>query len=134
MKHILKLLRFRQTILFFSDIILINLVALLSLALRFDFVIPQKYIDILLSRSILYTVITILCFYWYGAYRSLWRYASIEELVSIAKAVFVSSIIRYIVFEILDSHLPRSYYIINMAMLMLAAGGGTIFIQACKKS
>ena len=119
----MRLLRFRQFILLLGDIIVINASALLSLGLRFDFIIPKEYLDVYYLYSPLYIAMVIITFYLCGAYRSLWRYASIEEMYLIIKASIYSMVFTYGLFSLFHVGLPRSFYGINLAFIMLTMGG-----------
>lgn len=133
MKYVMRLMKVRQVILMLLDIILVNFGAVFALGLRFDFVIPQEYIQEFISYSFLYTSVIIMIFYLVGSYKSLWRYASIEEIISIVNAAILSMLLLYVVFTILQVQFPRSFYIINMGMLMLTTGGVRILYRVVRR-
>jgi FlaA1/EpsC-like NDP-sugar epimerase len=121
-KHILV----RKVLLLGMDIVLIHIAALLALDIRFDFQMANQHImyrTIFLENSILYSVIVIGTLYFFGLYRSLWRYASIHEMMSIALAAFWSNIIIYIAYTGFSIVLPRSFYVVNMFTLSATIGG-----------
>ena len=89
MKEILSNKLIRKLVLLFADAALINLSALLTLEIRFDFQIKGTnilYKAAFVDNFVIYTGIVLVIFYLFGLYRSLWRYASINELLSIGLA------------------------------------------------
>ena len=83
------------------DILLINLSVLSCLLLRFEFsfssLSDSTFVDQYLIISIPYTLVTLVIFACLHLYRSLWEYASIDELRNIIIAVILSNIIGYAV-------------------------------------
>ena len=114
----------RITTLIVMDIVLINASVLFSLLLRYEFSIStleestfvQQYLKIALS----YTVLTLIFFTVWRLYRSLWEFASMDELRNIALAVFCSSAALALLTKISGIYLPRSLPIMNFLVLMLA--------------
>ncbi len=116
----------RRLMLLFVDAMLINLAGLLALEIRFDFNISGTnigYKATFIDYFVIYTFIILAIFYLFGLYRSLWRYASINEMISISLAAFWSNIAVYIAFLLLDVNMPRSFYIINMFTVVFFVGG-----------
>ncbi len=101
----------KKGILILIDILLIQLVYVAAFAIRFefDYVSPtfQQYWPVYLSNIIAFTVIKIAVFYLLGLYHSLWRYASIEELIKVALTAVLAnaSIMAYL--AITQQFLPR---------------------------
>ena len=74
----------RILVLVFFDIIAIALASLFALWIRFDFgVIPAKYLHTVTQYLPIDTLIIIAVFAITGLYTSVWRYASIPELISV---------------------------------------------------
>lgn len=124
--ELLKNKNIRKYILIILDALLIVLAGILSLEIRFDFELgPQQlmYREALLENTILYVAILLFVFYIFGLYKSLWRYASINEMISVALAGFWGNLSLYAVFSIMEVKLPRSFYIINIFLIMTAIGG-----------
>ena len=126
MREILSNKLIRKLVLLFADAALVNLAALLALEIRFDFNITGSNIEYkiaFIDYFVIYTCIVLVIFYLFGLYRSLWRYASINEMMSIALSAFWSNIAIYITFLLLDVNMPRSFYIINMFTMAAFVGG-----------
>lgn len=110
------------------DIVLVNLSIIVGLYLRFSLDasylrIPPSDLNRFYSSALVITGIFIAVFYLFKLYSSLWRYASINELVSIVEAVIISTILSYIYGLIFDIQMPRSIYIISFMLIVFSVGG-----------
>ncbi len=76
----------RKIFLITIDIIIVNLVLLVSLLLRFEFRIPPESLVLYAQSFIYYTAARIAFFYLFGLYKKLWQYASMDEFINIAMA------------------------------------------------
>ncbi len=114
----------RKLILLLIDIILINMAGLTALLLRFDFSIPNEYIQIYLRNGIFTTATMIIIFYIFNVYQSVWLYASLEELIYVINSSIVGSIILFLVYNyILNIKFPRSFYVLFMILTISFVGG-----------
>lgn len=86
-----------------------------ALFVRFELsfaAIPREYMD-KYERVLPYVIVlTLVFFYLWKLYKSVWRYASATELVNIAFATFCAAIAQIIICFILNQRMPRSYYIL----------------------
>lgn len=108
-------LLFKRIILIVYDIIAVVAASLLALFIRFEgryIEIPRQYI----SRSLQYIpviiVITLIIFYGFRLYSSLWTYAGAPELINITFASALSAMVQMMVMVFFDVRMPRSYYIL----------------------
>ena len=108
-------LLFKRIILIVYDIIAVVAASLLALFIRFEgryIEIPREYI----SRSLQYIpviiVITLIIFYGFRLYSSLWTYAGAPELINITFASALSAMVQMMVMVFFDVRMPRSYYIL----------------------
>ena len=108
-------LLFKRIILIIYDIIAVVAASLLALFIRFEgrySEIPREYI----SRSLQYIpaiiVITLIIFYAFRLYSSLWTYAGAPELINITFASALSAMVQMMVMVFFDVRMPRSYYIL----------------------
>ncbi len=113
----------RKILLLISDIILVNICIYVALVFRFDGNIPKQFIDIFLNSIIYLTVIKISVYYLLGLYRSLWRYASIDEMLQLAFAVSIDGVLTFLFGLFFDTRLPRSVYAIACILTFLLLGG-----------
>lgn len=123
----------RKMLLLLGDIILVNLAAYLALLIRFETNIPVQYLNIFLHSSIIVTVIKITIFFLFGLYNSLWRYASIREMVKVFLATMAGSIGAFIFGWSLHMMLPRSVYIISWLITLVLVGGSRISYRVARK-
>ncbi|WP_099190628.1 polysaccharide biosynthesis protein [Tepidibacter mesophilus] len=115
--------KIRQIILVIVDSVLISLCAYISMCLIFDFNTPNKYIYIIKSYMIAYIFATLIVFYLFKFYSSLWRYASIEEMLSVVIACVISTSIWRTVFYMYEESIPIGFYIVNALILTISTGG-----------
>lgn len=113
------------------DIILVTISLYLALILRFDFKIPVEYITFFKVSIIPVIIITILCNKIFNLYDFIWKYASIDELISIIYSVSISNII-FILYSYLISYkllrsihyrFPFTVHIIFWLLCVIALGG-----------
>lgn len=111
------------------DTAILLLVPFISLAIRFEGIIEQKYVDMLLRYLPVALIIRLVTFYCFGLYHRLWRYASVHELLMIGVAVTVSSIIivGYTMFQ--GIQVPRSLHLINWLLNLLLIGASRMTVR-----
>lgn len=113
------------------DIIFLIVSLYFSLLLRFDFNIPQEYIVFLKLSIIPVVVITLVVNKFFNLYNSIWKYASVEELISIIYSLSLSNVIfiiySYVVtYKFLDNQyfrFPFSVHIIFWILSVVTLGG-----------
>ena len=101
------------------DIFTINLSYFLALWLRFDTrfsQIPEYYLRAYAIFSPFYTILCILIFWRLRLYRSIWRFASYDELIRSIVASVLTSIIHIAGITIFVHRMPISYYFIGMVL------------------
>ncbi|MDK2821773.1 MAG: hypothetical protein PWP31_1738 [Clostridia bacterium] len=123
----------RTIYLIIIDIFLINLAFYLAFYLRFDGILPPEYFPKYLDNILAITVIKISVFYYFKLYKSLWEYASIEELVQIVVAAVVANaaILSYLFIK--QIHLPRSIYILVAMIDVMLIGGVRFSYRALRR-
>ncbi len=98
------------------DFAVINGAYLLALWLRFDCRysdIPEIYLSAWIKFVPIYTVITLIIFYLFKLYQSLWRFASYKELERIFTSCLIASSLHILLINILFCRMPISYCIIG---------------------
>jgi len=123
----------RTTYLIITDILLINISICLAFYLRFDSHIPEQYFRVYIDNIIILSIIKTGIFFFYRLYKSLWRYASIEELgqIIIGTAAANAATIIYTIME--GNHLPRSIYIIVFMLDILLIGGNRLSYRVLRR-
>ena len=117
----------RKVLLLFLDTILINISYVLSLYIRFEGNIRGdmfgEYFNVYKEHILYITLIKLAIFLYFKLYRSVWKYASIEELTNVVVAAIVSNAAILSYMFIRQSSLPRSIYIIATLLDMVLIGG-----------
>ena len=112
----------RRIFLILLDIVCISVAGLAALLLRFDFHFTQidtQYLDRFIQYLPIHIVLTIVMFWLFHMYNSLWEFASINEMVRIIIACAVAEIEHFVGMTILyysSSHyvMPRSYWFLEV--------------------
>ncbi len=115
------------------DIILINIAIYGAYWLRFDGVIDSEIIKHYKEAFFIITVVKIIVFYFAGMYKSLWRYASIQELIVIVMAcVFANATMISFIF-LTQTFVPRSIYIIACMLDIALIGGSRLSYRVLRR-
>lgn len=123
----------RKTILFLMDALLVNISAAAALFIRFDFDISRTFTYITPTNVIIYTAAVTAIFYLFSAYKSLWRYASIEEMIAMVAASMTAMLVIYAAFDRYIPNLPNGFYVINALGLMFFSGGARFAYRAIRR-
>jgi O-antigen biosynthesis protein WbqV len=101
----------------------ISFVAALWLRLGGDF--WDQTHGFLVEGTVLFTVIAVAAFVGMGLYRGVWRYASIDDLIAITKAVTIAVLVFLFAMFLLTrlELMPRSTLVINWLLLLALLGG-----------
>lgn len=117
------------------DVIVAGFIWYLAYLLRFNFNIPAQFQAKLLILLPAVVVIESVCFYVFGLYRGLWRFASLPDLKRIMRAVLASAFVIGFASLLLQPMviIPRSVLILNPLLLILAMGGSRFAYRAWKE-
>lgn len=122
--------RFRNRNFLILDIILLAVSPFLALALRVNLPWSAQFTQGILYYSVFSLLVKIGVFYLFGFYKRLWRYASVDAIITILWGVgFSTMLLTGVVFVILGmgglegANLPRSIPIIDGMLTLLVAGG-----------
>lgn len=113
----------RRFFLFLTDTFLLNACVYLSLIMRFDVgivSIEPQYISNYVENMLPYTIMSLLIFWLFRLYHSLWQYASIAEVYRIAEACIIVEVVHFLSNKIMGNMLPRSCYF-NAAIYLIIA-------------
>ncbi len=128
-------LPYRAYIAFIHDIAMTAASFVLSLYLRlgsdvFRFVSPE----VMVKSALVFTVIAAVVFRVMGLYRGVWRYASLNDLLAITRAVSVTVMVFLLVMFAWTrlEELPRSIPFINWFVLMALLGGPRFVYRTVK--
>lgn len=115
--------RFKEILLVLIDVVFINASILAGYFIRFDWKIPTNEFLPYEKTFIPITIIMIVTFYAFKLYKSIWRYASVDELVYIVVAVSFGTIFSFIYGALTKCILPRTIYFIMWAFVIMSSGG-----------
>ncbi|MCI8483829.1 MAG: polysaccharide biosynthesis protein [Lachnospiraceae bacterium] len=112
----------KKVILVVYDIIAVVVSSLMALLIRFEGnygAIPRDYLEKSLQYIVVVIVFTLVIFYYFRLYSSLWTYAGATELVNIVIASILSSGVQMMIMVFFEMSMPRSYYVLYGGTLIL---------------
>ena len=115
----------RMGLLMIADIISVVFASFLSILVRLDFqnidwIFWNNYLDFIW----LDIIITIVIFWIFNMYRSMWKFASMVELRKLLYATLVNGFVKLFLYVLVLSYsLPRSWYLLDPIFLLMATGG-----------
>ena len=112
----------RISILIAADTIIISLSFFIALLLRFESIYFGNYIDFYLDTVIPVTLLKLAIFYFFNFYKSLWEYASIDELFEIIFGSMAANFATYLLLLMTSNPLPLSMYVLITLMDILLIG------------
>ena len=95
------------------DLIVIAAAYFFALWIRFDCrfqAIPKEYLDIYFKTIIPYTMYCVFVFWGLRLYKSIWRFASYNELIRMTLATVITSLSQILAVTALVGRMPISYY------------------------
>ncbi len=105
------------------DVMSVLVASFLALYIRFDFsfqLIDKQYISELEHLLIANTLFVLLSYWIWRLYKSVWRYASANELVNIVMATSCATVAQVLYCMVVDAGMPRSYYILFWFLMTCA--------------
>jgi FlaA1/EpsC-like NDP-sugar epimerase len=115
--------KLRTVYLIAADIVLLTISILASFLLRFDGTVPEEFALVLQKYIISIILIKLVVLYFFKLYKSLWEYASIEEMMEIVAGVVFANIVFVAFMFFLQAKLPRSVYILTTVFDVMLLGG-----------
>jgi len=119
----------RQWGLVILDIVMLILAVAIALLLRFEGNVPVRYINLAWTYCMPMAVMGVVIFGAFRMYNNLWRYASVDELLTVIAAVTTYCVAVYIIFRIIPDSLPRSIYLLQWFILIAFIGGSRFVIR-----
>lgn len=137
MKKILydRQLSVRRLALALIDIIAINLSVYIALAMRFESVfkkIPTEYIMNATNYGIVHVILTLIIFWVFRLYHSLWMYASIKEYISIIFSCVTATVVHFAGSNLFQMPLPKSVYIMEFMLLLCLTMASRFFYRIAR--
>jgi FlaA1/EpsC-like NDP-sugar epimerase len=115
-------LTIRRIFLLLCDVLVIMVSSALGLLLRFDLM-PSK-VDMLFVEPVwkyfpINLLVTLIIFYLFRLYHSIWRYAGFIEMQNVFAATMTASITQFVGMQLYGYVVPRSYYFLYAGTLFL---------------
>ena len=101
------------------DIFAVAAAHFLALLIRFDFHygdIPQVYLDMYFGYIWIYVIVCIIVFTLCRLYKSIWRFASYNELLRCIIATAISFVLHIVISLILKKRMPISFYVFGIVI------------------
>ncbi|MBP3278953.1 MAG: polysaccharide biosynthesis protein, partial [Butyrivibrio sp.] len=117
---------YRRTGLIFYDILSITVASFVAILMIYEFVIrevPDYYMDSITAFLPINIIITLLVFYLFKLYDSLWAYAGEREMQNLVMACVISGVTNAIGLQFFKSYeqaVPQSYYFLYTFILITA--------------
>ncbi len=103
----------KRAFLILYDVLAVVAASLLALLIRYEghvIEIPRIYVHKSLQYIPVIIIVTVVIFYGFRLYSSLWTFAGAPELINITFACALSSLAQMVVMVVFDVRMPRSYY------------------------
>jgi FlaA1/EpsC-like NDP-sugar epimerase len=115
----------KRLIVLTSDVVVTALAYWFAYYLRFNFDIPKINFAMFLNTLPVLIVLRVACFFVFGLYSGVWRYASMNDLIRIVKATVLSSLLFsvYVGFVHHFIDFPRSVFVIDWFIILALVGG-----------
>ncbi len=114
---------YRSILFLILDIFVVNFAAMFALILRFDFNIPDLYYQTSQKGILWMTVFALATNVAFGLYKSLWKYASVDELVSLFLSCAISTGVSAFFLNWIGISLPRTFFIFYALIIVFLMGG-----------
>ncbi|BEP30372.1 polysaccharide biosynthesis protein [Helicovermis profundi] len=116
------------------DILIINLDILLALIIRFGFDFSAVNVDAIIKHLPEFLIIKLAVFTYFNFYKSLWKYASIDELLQIFNGVVVANTIMVsYLFLLRIGGFPRSVIVLIGLFDLLFIGGSRLSYRVLRR-
>lgn len=116
----------RIVLLVLADMLSVLVASVFSLYVRYDFrfmEIDPVFWGAIQESYIINVFLTLLIFYLFKLYNSVWRYASDAEMINVVLAVGVCAALQPVIYWILQTRVPRSYPFYYGVFMIILAGG-----------
>lgn len=104
------------------DGVVLALMPVLALLIRFEGVLPDRELALLLGWLPWFVAISLVVFYAYGMYHRIWHYARGRDLVAIVGAVSLSVAIVFVLDIFTGTRIPRSIYVLSWMLSIGSVG------------
>lgn len=127
--------RFLSLLAYLHDAVAVALAWWIAFLFRFNFDIPHIFIGYLAESLPVILILHSICFYGFGLYRGLWRFASLPDLKRIIRAIAFGTLLTASFALIVHPEIiiPRSVLFIHPMLLVIMMGGSRFVYRAWKE-
>ncbi|SDK12220.1 NDP-sugar epimerase, includes UDP-GlcNAc-inverting 4,6-dehydratase FlaA1 and capsular polysaccharide biosynthesis protein EpsC [Methylophilus rhizosphaerae] len=120
---------------YFHDAIAVVFAWWVAFLFRFNFHVPPAYLGYLLESLPIIFILHSVCFYSFGLYRGLWRFASLPDLKRIVRAIAFGALLTVSFALVIHPEIiiPRSVLFIHPMLLVILMGGSRFVYRAWKE-
>lgn len=136
-KIIQRKLVIRRFFMVICDIFIIIASSIIGLLLRFDFNMERirgTYLDTIWQYIPIYIITSIVIFYLFRLYHSLWTFAGVIEMQNIVAACTIAGVVQLIGMYSLQYHVPRSYYFLSTGVMIFFMLGSRFAYRLIRSS
>lgn len=115
------------------DALLISAAFFTTVFFRHDTTMHTAYLNQYFGTVVVVTVIKLSIFYLFNFYKSLWAYASIDELIEIALGVTISNVIIFILFTMTGDAIPVAMHLQITILEIVFIGSSRFFYRSLRR-
>src|SRR3954465_6950799 len=125
----------RSALAFMHDVLAAGAAWLAAFWFRFNFDIQPEFLPVMRVTVGWVMALDAACFWLFGLYRGLWRYASIHDLRLMVIAVSVAAIAFPALVVLIQPGfiVPRSVFVLHPMLLLFTMGGSRLLYRAWKE-
>lgn len=119
-------------VMFLADLVIFGLALLGAYSFRFDLNIPARYFAQYLGMLKYVLVFKSAMFVFFGLYRGMWRYTSLDDYWRLLRTTAVQSLvlISFVLFRFSFMGVPRSIFVIDWVLTLVLCSGLRLSIRA----
>jgi FlaA1/EpsC-like NDP-sugar epimerase len=129
------LLRYRRLCVVVAHLLLLTVAYWAAVNLRFEFDVPRRYDDLVWLALPIVLVLRMGTFAGFGLFQGWWRHAGIHDLITIAKAITLSSLLlvgALFALGLLDGF-PRSILLLDWLLALFVVGGTRFSLRIARE-
>jgi len=130
-----QVLRYRRLLVLVAHVVLFSLAYWTAFILRFEFAIPSRYVEIFILTLPLVIVLRMVTFAGFGLFQGWWRHAGMHDLLSIVKAITLSSLLLAGILFALGGFtaFPRSVFVLDWLLALFVIGGTRLSMRIARE-
>jgi FlaA1/EpsC-like NDP-sugar epimerase len=123
--------RYRHILKFILNLGIFSTAYVSAYIVRFDFAIPQQYLDLILRTLPLLLIAKSLGFFSFGLFRGWWRYVSIQDVLPITAGCTLASVLFAATVSLIPKTVvvPRSIFLLDWGITLLMVLGIRVVIR-----